>query len=557
MPGFEPNYGRFSIATFLKSAAITAVALMPAYAMAQSGDLVVTDAHASSELWPASRLGDGDANTVWSSSLHADAAHQEWIAYWFGGFYDINYVKFRPRHTQTALGFPTDFKLYWSDGSTWQFASSYSDFPVTNQDGWIVLPLPSKVRANGIHVVAESLGTDGVGNYVFQMGEATAGYDSGFEGLRYLGNNGASHVNEIRNVGSGAYDPAKLGNWNFDIRRPFIAPKPGGDANIYAPSVVKNGGTWNIYFGGWDGTTDRHDRISIVTTEDFDTLSPHEKMIDSGSYLHVNNPSALRIGEGLWRMCYTSIKDVNSLNRTMCVPSTNGVNWSPSQASATALIGMSGYPGWTNADVNGGNVLYHADGTYLLYFVDFKNFSGVPYAASTDGKNFYYQGKASADNLVINDFKSFGNGPAKQYLAGFHLNNDRIWYSAGQSVSQFTPAKTLFTHYDQADRYITSVGFVSDGSRLYGALYGAGASGTLAENRIFAAWLQKKVIFESERTRWGDIESARGPDKIVLHMSNSVETGRYSIYDTDGTTLLYRSPVMTIRSGDIWQFAGN
>ncbi|MGH8082374.1 MAG: discoidin domain-containing protein [Lysobacter sp.] len=517
----------------------------------------MTQTQASSEFWPVARIGDGNVATVWSSTLHPDASHREWMVYRFDGFHPVNYIKLKPRYDSgKALGFPTDFIVYWSDGHQWQQAAAHSAFPVTTQDGWIVLPLPAKVSADAIHVVATKLGADDVGNYVFQLAEATAGYDAGFEALNYLGNNGASLENEIANVGSGPFDAAKLSNWNYDVRRPFIAPQPGGFANIYAPSVVKNGGTWNIYFGGWDGTGDQHDRISIVTTEDFDTMSPHQGMIDSASYLHANNPSVLRLGEGAWRMCYTSLKDVSSLNRTMCVPSTNGIDWSPNEAQPSALIAMNDYPGWNAADVNGANVLYHADGTYMLYFIDFKGGHGVPYAASTDGKNFYYQGMATTDHLVINDFKAFGAGSTKQYMAAFHLNGDRLWYSVGQSLTQFPSAQTLFPHYDAADRYITSVGLVTDGARLYGALYGAGADVGLASNRIFAAWLQKKVIFESERSRWGDIEGARGPDKIVMRLSSPVETGRYAVYDTDGTTLLYRSPLMTIRSGDIWRFAG-
>lgn len=46
-------------------------------------------------------------------------------------------------------------------------------------------------------------------------------------------------------------------------------------------------------------------------------------------------------------------------------------------------------------------------------------------------------------------------------------------------------------------RYIVSVGLVvsEDGARLLGALYGAGTASTLDQNRIFAAWLQRQVLF--------------------------------------------------------------
>ncbi len=34
----------------------------------------------------------------------------------------------------------------------------------------------------------------------------------------------------------------------------------------------------------------------------------------------------------------------------------------------------------------------------------------------------------------------------------------------------------------------------------------------------------------------------------------AIETGKFSIYDTDGTTLLYTSPDVTITSGMKWKF---
>jgi hypothetical protein len=37
-------------------------------------------------------------------------------------------------------------------------------------------------------------------------------------------------------------------------------------------------------------------------------------------------------------------------------------------------------------------------------------------------------------------------------------------------------------------------------------------------------------------------------------MSTDMETGRFYVYDTDGTTLLYTSPQVTMRSGDVWTY---
>ena len=54
--------------------------------------------------------------------------------------------------------------------------------------------------------------------------------------------------------------------------------------------------------------------------------------------------------------------------------------------------------------------------------------------------------------------------------------------------------------------------------------------------------------------RWGDIEKAYGPNRLKISMSSDIETGTFYVYDVDGTTLLYTSPLVTIRSGDIWNY---
>ena len=41
---------------------------------------------------------------------------------------------------------------------------------------------------------------------------------------------------------------------------------------------------------------------------------------------------------------------------------------------------------------------------------------------------------------------------------------------------------------------------------------------------------------------------------IDLAGGNDVETGRFYVFDTDGTSLLFMSPLMTVRSGDVWDY---
>ncbi|HWV64973.1 hypothetical protein [Chitinophaga sp.] len=67
---------------------------------------------------------------------------------------------------------------------------------------------------------------------------------------------------------------------------------------------------------------------------------------------------------------------------------------------------------------------------------------------------------------------------------------------------------------------------------------------------------QMATIVYSDGTgaQWGNVESAYGPDRIKLYMNTNIETGHFYVYDTDGSTLLYTSPRVTMRSGDIWEY---
>jgi len=506
-------------------------------------------ASASSALWPTSNLIDKDSTTCWSSNTHTSAAYTEYAAISFSSA-TINYVQMMPRYySGTAFCFPVVFNIYYKSGSSWVLKSSYTSFPTPTSD-WIILPFTSSVVTTGIKIEATTLGADNVGNYAFQLGGLDAGYNSAYASLNFVSNNGASLQNEIRNVGSGAFNPSKISNWNFDYRMPLIAPGAGN--NIYAPSVVYNG-AWNVYFGGWDAVA-VHDQVSItVSSDNFLTFGTHYVQVANGVFNHVNNENVIKKPDGTWLMYYTTLA---TLNKPGYATSPSGVGWTPSAGNTSYLITMSGYSNWANADVNGSNVIYLENGVYHLYFTDFTTSMAVHHATSTNGTSFTYTGDVLNENVVCQDVKMFTYNGTKYYLLGMHCNGNFVGWSMGTSPTAFAASQVLTNNQGADDRYITSMGFVTNGTRLYGILYGAGAVSTLDRNRIYAKWLQKKVIFISRdgATRWGDIEQAYGPDRIKLFMSKNVITGRYYIYDSDGSTLLYTSPLLTIRSGDIWQY---
>jgi len=255
------------------------------------------------------------------------------------------------------------------------------------------------------------------------------------------------------------------------------------------------------------------------------------------------------------------------LNKPALSISTTGINWNPNAGGVPgANIVVNGYPGWDQADVNGGNVIFHEPATGLLhlYFIDFKAESqhAVFHAVSTDLHNFQYKEVALSEPMkVVNDLVHLNN----YYLMGLHFNGHNVYHSVSTSLNgTFPPSSLLFSHMGAADQYIVSVGFVTDENtnRLMGALYGAGPVPQLDENEIFGVWLQKRVLFINNSTVWGLglYSRANGPDTVLVYTNARQLEGQFYLYAEDYVdennrgTLLDISPVVTVTQGDIWKY---
>ena len=402
---------------------------------------------------------------------------------------------------------------------------------------------------------------------------------------------------QIGGVGSKAFDPTKMAVWNYDENNPVVRATDHGAGslfNIYAPNIVYQGNhLWNIYFGGEDGTSGGYyDRISMLTSsDDFaqGSFSDHVLQIDNGAWVDVNNESVIKLDSTHWEMVYTTLDGSTGLNKPGFAFSSDGAHWTPSIGDRTYMLQMTGAPDWAAADVNGTNVLYFENGTYYLYWK--KQTNSVQYSTSSDGVNFSYGGQLITEDQAAAQFPSDcpGINDAKkingQYLWLFHCNTNKVWFSTGRGPLAISPAQILFratadvprssgpatariwanpepsltTFANPAlDPYIVSAGIVTDGTRLYGLLYGATADPNIDAQSLFARWLQRKVIFRNAEVRWGDNEVAFGPDSLRIYLDGGVTsaTGNFDVYDSDGTTLLYTSPVVTIHSGDVWSYIG-
>lgn len=355
---------------------------------------------------------------------------------------------------------------------------------------------------------------------------------------------------EIHGVGAGEFNPElwQKGKLDFlaDVRSPLIEPRKSGVfRNIYAPSAVEVKDGWRLFYGAWDGVPTGNDRIYSVTTHDFADFDNRRIEIEHGDFIHCCNVNALRLPTGEYRLVCTVYPDSRGQNKPALFTSPDGDHWNGVQAPYPArkadIISMERYPPYLDADINGMNVLLYEDGAYRLYFNNFHDFGRVYRATSKDGKNYQFEGPALEVGAVVNDVKKLHVGQASYYLMGLHMNTDKLWYSLSLDGVHFAPARVLATSKGDADRYIVAVGWVVQNQRVLGFLYGAGEVPSLDRNRIFARWLQKKVVLIADDGTRYEPAAALGPDRQIITVPRDKEVkGNLIVYAEDGSTELMK-----------------
>jgi hypothetical protein len=374
----------------------------------------------------------------------------------------------------------------------------------------------------------------------------------------------------VNGVEAGAFNPAiwQAGTLNLvpDLRSPILAPQSGTYRNIYAPSAVETPEGYRLFYGGWDGAPSGNDRIYSANTDiRFQEFWDRHAVIIPGSYIHVCNVNALRSEDGAFQLFATVYPTTNNLNKPAFFQSdATGANWNglagePYTVQAQDIIDISGYP-YAKADINGMNVMLREGASCRLYFGDFQAPGGTYRATSADGKHFTFEAKVLAGPGAVNDVKKFRVGATDYYLMGLHENGPRLWQTVSTNGLSFPAARTFLTNLDRADAYIVALGWVtrgpqeSPGRKLLGVLYGAGASPALDENRIFARWLQRRVVFVASNGMRLSGMYALGPNQQLLAIPGSGPLiGKFEIYAEDGLTLLGTSGVQAVSSGQLVQ----
>ncbi|GMU22609.1 MAG: hypothetical protein AMXMBFR13_26940 [Phycisphaerae bacterium] len=362
---------------------------------------------------------------------------------------------------------------------------------------------------------------------------------------------------EVHGVAAGAFDPSawEAGTLHFvsDVRSPLLQPRLSGTwRNIYAPSIVVIPDGWRVFYGAWDGVHTSNDRIYSIQTRDFLDFDDRRIEIEHGTFVHVCNVAAIRSPNGEFPMFCTAYPVDEKVNKPAFFvrPADAG---KPHSASPADLITMEGYANWVRADMNGMNVMLFENGVYRLYFGDFRAFGHVYRASSPDGKRFQYEGTCLDAPHMVNDVKKFIRQDRAWYLMALHANRDRLWYALSQDGMKFGPERELAGNLGAEDKYIVAVGWVVRDQQLLGFLYGAGAVPELNRNRIFARWLQKKLVFTDTAGNELRVLGALGPDRQIVQLQGKPAEVRLQIFSEDDQDPLGKPIAVKLEPGSVYR----
>jgi len=213
---------------------------------------------------------------------------------------------------------------------------------------------------------------------------------------------------------------------------------------------------------------------------------------------------------------------------------------------ATKIVGARWHPGR----------LLRESETWVLYFSDWKNDPQTMHRATAETlPNFQLRGTALKTDHGVQDVKKFVVNGQSWYLMGLVGSDPKqsIFFSLSNDGITFNSQQVLFRNLSVQDQYIVAVGLVTKGTQLLGVLYGAGPVESLDQNRIFARWLQKKVLITDSSNVQYSPQGGYGPDRqwFQAPQSGSI-TGTLTVYAEDGVTPLASGSV-NVTAGKVYQ----
>lgn len=341
-------------------------------------------------------------------------------------------------------------------------------------------------------------------------------------------------------VGNTVTDPANA-FFNQYINNPVI-----NGVNLYGPSIVLNGGTWNVYTGGWRDSGQSNDKIYINTTTNpaftnFNETSPVLQVDGGTQYVHACDPSVVKRSSSSWVMAFTGYG--GGYDWIVVTSGTDGASWSPNTFSnrnyevrfsnKTTGISCCARPSLNWDASNSRWAMYFdatVDGTPGQYFA---------YSTETVPRNFTYVGRVG--DMYDADIHKSGSKWIAMYR---HLNESFPWcihWADSTDGINFTEKGTLLQP-DVLNPYCSEavdnpgMAFDSNGN-LIAILFGGSSTTSLNNHKVGVAYPQCFVNCFSGSVQHNYIEAA-SPTQIFAETFQYNTISHVKIYDKPNNIII-------------------
>lgn len=309
------------------------------------------------------------------------------------------------------------------------------------------------------------------------------------------------------------------------------------DYNVYAPNIVRNGSVWNLYYGGFVGSS-RNDKIYLAVSQGADITSGYNPSttfvcIDNGVYDNVNDPSVVKNGSN-WIMAYSAAAagQLGFTDKIAYAYSTNGANFTPSTGNTNYEVVInenSGSPklGGRTLRTNARPALVYRSGTWYMWFDGWTSTTAnSPIPTSPNDSNWVYWSFHQFLATTTQSPPTAGSNPATDkwiftlqknwspsdsgymseadikldaygnFVATYVKSRDRVLINTSTDGINWGTEKTVvdYTHYGVAKRYLHNPGLVIDSdSSFWGVLYSCSDGTDLGQAKFYMAYNLMKV----------------------------------------------------------------
>lgn len=336
--------------------------------------------------------------------------------------------------------------------------------------------------------------------------------------------------------------------------------------NVYAPDLLRVGNAWRCYYGGWATYGQGNDKIYLGISDDFEPIGSWSRttVISNGVYVHVNDPTVVQAGPGVWHMLFTAARFIGQDYRDWInyATSSDGLQWSPSSGSVSTEIVLNdplNIAGGPMTDIARPS-LVKDDGLWRLWF-DGKVSNGSIrsyYAEGTEPEPFVFTLKYRY--LDVNGFPGFMEPDVVKrkdgtFLAVIQRNFNDLYIGTSSTGQSFILKKALDADHPMFKRkYVSNPGLLYDQvmDNLLGLSFGMTDNDGLTDHDIGFSYQQYIIEVESPGSVWHVDAESRSLQEQSISVGNTIQFEQVRLKDPNTAIALYSQDFSNAANGDRW-----